>query len=298
MIKSSKGIISLLLFVFFCVFLFTFATNLRESMKASEFFRKITSLYLWANLFAMACVVAVICIGVKYGLDIYTHHGEAITIPNVKNKSFKDAQNIFDQVGLEVVVSDTGYVKSLPPGCVLEQSPEAGERVKSGHVVYLTINASKTPTLTLPDIIDNSSLREAIAKLSSMGFKLGMPKFVSGEKDWVYGVIVNGKSVVAGDKISVEDSVYIQVGNGLRDLADSVNYIDPIYIDENDLMGGDDFEEVDAPRSSTTEKKDKETSVEKKETSTEKKSETKTEAKQESKSESKSTTSDSKSSKP
>ena len=81
------------------------------------------------------------------------------------------------------------------------------------------------------------------------------------------------------------------------DLADSVNYIDPIYIDENDLMGGDDFEEVDAPRSSTTEKKDKETSVEKKETSTEKKSETKTEAKQESKSESKSTTSDSKSSK-
>lgn len=298
MIKSSKGIISLLLFVFFCVFLFTFATNLRESMKASEFFRKITSLYLWANLFAMACVVVVICIGVKYGLDIYTHHGEAITIPNVKNKSFKDAQNIFDQVGLEVVVSDTGYVKSLPPGCVLEQSPEAGERVKSGHVVYLTINASKTPTLTLPDIIDNSSLREAIAKLSSMGFKLGMPKFVSGEKDWVYGVIVNGKSVVAGDKISVEDSVYIQVGNGLRDLADSVNYIDPIYIDENDLMGGDDFEEVDAPRSSTTEKKEKETSVEKKETSTEKKSETKTEAKQESKSDSKSTTSDSKSSKP
>ena len=119
-----------------------------------------------------------------------------------------------------------------------------------------------------------------------MGFKLGMPKFVSGEKDWVYGVIVNGKSVVAGDKISVEDSVYIQVGNGLRD------------IDENDLMGGDDFEEVDAPRSSTTEKKEKETSVEKKETSTEKKSETKTEAKQESKSDSKSTTSDSKSSKP
>lgn len=264
-------------------------------MKASEFFKKITSLYLWANLFAMACVVVLICIGVKYGLDIYTHHGEAITIPNVKNKSFKDAQNIFDRVGLEVVVSDTGYVKSLPPGCVLEQSPEAGERVKSGHVVYLTINASKTPTLTMPDIIDNSSLREAIAKLSSMGFKLGMPKFVSGEKDWVYGVIVNGKSVVAGDKISVEDSVYIQVGNGLRDLADSVNYIDPIYIDENDLMGGDDFEEVDVPRSSTTEK---ESSVEKKETPTERKTETKTETKQESKSESKSSTTDSKSVKP
>ena len=81
----------------------------------------------------------------------------------------------------------------------------------------------------------------------------------------------------------------------MRDLADSVNYIDPIYIDENDLMGGDDFEEVDVPRSSTTEK---ESSVEKKETPTERKTETKTETKQESKSESKSSTTDSKSAKP
>ena len=87
-----------------------------------------------------------------------------------------------------------------------------------------------------------------------MGFKLGMPKFISGEKDWVYGVIVNGKNVSAGDKISVEDSVYIQVGNGLRDLSDSVNYIDPIYIDENDLMKADEFEEVES--SSSTERRE------------------------------------------
>ena len=276
---------SLLLFVFIYVFLFNFATNYNESMKASEFFRKITSGYLWANLIAMALVVVLICIGVKYGLDIYTHHGEAITIPNVKNKSFKDAKSMFDSVGLEVVVSDTGYVKSLPPGCILEQSPEAGERVKSGHIIYLTINASKTPTLTMPDIIDNSSLREAIAKLSSMGFKLGMPKFVSGEKDWVYGVIVNGKNVSAGDKISVEDSVYIQVGNGLRDLADSVNYIDPIYIDESDLMGGDDFEEVSPSSSSTSETRERESVTEKKKETTGEKSSSTSEKKPEPKSE-------------
>ncbi|MBO4316313.1 MAG: PASTA domain-containing protein [Prevotella sp.] len=223
-------------------------------MKASEFFRKITSGYLWANLIAMALIVVLICIGVKYGLDIYTHHGESITIPNVKNKSLKDAQNIFERVGLVVHVSDTGYVKSLPPGCVLEQSPEAGERVKSGHLVYLTVNALKTPTLTMPDIIDNSSLREAMAKLSSMGFKVGMPKFIPGEKDWVYGILVNGKNVAAGDKVSVEDSVYIQVGNGLRDASDSVNYIDPIVIDESDLMDLDDFEEVPERSSEPSEK--------------------------------------------
>ena len=115
--------------------------------------------------------------------------------------------------------------------------------MKSGRIIYLTVNATKTPTITLPDIIDNSSLREAMAKLSAMGFKLAMPEFVPGERDWVYGVTVGGRHVATGDKISVEDSLVIQVGNGMRDVADSVNYIEPIYPEEVDDEA-DDFEEV------------------------------------------------------
>ena len=214
-------------------------------MKTSEFFGKFKSGYLWGNLLAMAVLVALLVLGVKYGLDIYTHHGESLTIPNVKHKAFKDAERILDDLGIIVVVSDTGYVKTLPPDVVLEQSIEPGEHVKSGRIIYLTVNALRTPTITLPDIIDNSSLREAMAKLTAMGFKLGMPQFVPGEKDWVYAVLVNGKNVVTGDKISVEDSLVIQVGNGMRDASDSVNYIDPIYpeFDESDEI--DEFEVVE-----------------------------------------------------
>ena len=211
-------------------------------MKTSEFFGKFKSGYLWGNLLAMAVVVVLLIVGVKYALDVYTHHGESLTVPSVKHKKYKDAERILDDLGLVVVVSDTGYVKTLPPDVVLEQSIEAGEKVKSGRIIYLTVNALKTPTITLPDIIDNSSLREAMAKLSAMGFKLAMPQFIPGEKDWVYGVTVRGKNVVTGDRISIEDSVVIQVGNGLRDMSDSINYIDPIYpeIDEEDEM--DEFE--------------------------------------------------------
>ena len=122
----------------------------------------------------MIAVLALVAIGVRYGLDLYTHHGEKIVIPDVKHKSFADAENILDKAGLKVVVSDTGYVKSLPPDCILEQTPVAGKIVKSGHVIYLVIN-SDTPMLTLPDIIDNSSYRTARVKLISMGFKVGEP---------------------------------------------------------------------------------------------------------------------------
>ena len=171
-------------------------------MKTSEFFGKFKSGYLWGNLLAMAVVVVLLLVGVKYALDVYTHHGESLTVPSVKHKKYKDAERILDDLGLVVVVSDTGYVKTLPPDVILEQSIEAGEKVKSGRIIYLTVNALKTPTITLPDIIDNSSLREAMAKLTAMGFKLAMPQFVPGEKDWVYGVLVGGKSVVTGSKIS------------------------------------------------------------------------------------------------
>ena len=211
-------------------------------MNTSEFFGKFKSGYLWGNLLAMLVVATLLVVGVKYALDIYTHHGESLTVPNVKNKKFKDAERILDDMGIFVSVGDTGYVKSLPPDVVLEQSIEPGSHVKSGRIIYLTVNALTTPTITLPDIIDNSSLREAMAKLSAMGFKLAMPEFIPGEKDWVYGVTVRGKNVVTGDRISIEDSVVIQVGNGLRDASDSINYIDPIYpeIDEEEEL--DEFE--------------------------------------------------------
>ena len=82
-------------------------------MKTSEFFNKFKSGYLWGNLLAMAVVVVLLIIGVKYGLDAYTHHGESIVVPSVKHKAYKDAERILDDLGLTVVVSDTGYVKTL-----------------------------------------------------------------------------------------------------------------------------------------------------------------------------------------
>lgn len=217
-------------------------------MTTSKFFKKLFGGYMLLNLAAMAMVVVLVCLGVKFGLDIYTHHGESITVPDVRKKTFSDANFLLSERGFEVAINDTGYVRSLPPDCILEQSPEPGAKVKSGHVVYLIINSSHSPTLALPDIIDNSSIREAQAKLLAMGFKVGKPEYIPGEKDWVYGVTVRGKHIVAGDRVSIEDMLTIQVGNGQRDEEDSVNYIDAPTFDDFDEEGDvDEFHEVTEP---------------------------------------------------
>ena len=209
--------------------------------------------YVVWNLLAMAVVCLLAFLGIRYGLNTYTHHGESIAIPDVREKSTQSAIATLEGIGMAVEVVDTGYVKTLPPDCVLEQTPEAGQHVKSGHLVRLVVNAQHAPTLKLPDIIDNSSLRTAMSRLSAMGFKVGVPEFVPGEKDWVVGVKADGKPVDTGDKISVNATVVRQAGNGMVGADDSITYVDPSIdaqnYDDYEYGDVDDFEVVEAPPS-------------------------------------------------
>lgn len=216
-------------------------------MKSSDFFGKLTSKYIWLNLLAMAIVLVLLVVGAKFGIDIYTHHGEAILIPDIRHKSYADAKQILANEGLLIEVTDTGYVRTLPADCILEQSPQPGDKVKSGHVIYVIVNSGNTPTITLPDIIDNSSVREAIAKLTAMGFKVGPPQYIVGEREWVYGATVNGRHVSAGDRIPVGAVVVLQVGNGSRSASDSsIDYVEPVYNNsQGDTQGESEVDEFD-----------------------------------------------------
>ena len=215
-------------------------------MKSSDFFGKLTSKYIWLNLLAMAIVLVLLVVGAKFGIDIYTHHGEAILIPDIRHKSYADAKQILANEGLLIEVTDTGYVRTLPADCVLEQSPQPGDKVKSGHVIYVIVNSGNTPTITLPDIIDNSSVREAIAKLTAMGFKVGPPQYIVGEREWVYGATVNGRHVSAGERIPVGAVVVLQVGNGSRSADDSsIDYVEPIYNNQQEAGGENEVDEFD-----------------------------------------------------
>lgn len=218
-------------------------------MKTEEFFRKLFSRYLMGHLAAMVVVVALMCVGVKYGLDLYTHHGEGIPVPNVKGMDSEKARAIIEADGLLMVVSDSGYNRRLPAGSVLVQSPGYGAKVKEGHTVYVTVNAGASPTVTIPDIVDNCSSREAMARLRALGFKLGDPKSVTGEKDWVYGLECNGRRIANGDAVNVDQMLTLLVGNGQYD-DDQVDIdYSPIEREVEELTGDDsetdDFEEVE-----------------------------------------------------
>ena len=217
-------------------------------MNAKDFFGKVFSRYVVINLLAMAAVVILLCVGVKFGLDLYTHHGEGIMVPEIKGMTYQKARLLLEEDGLIIVVSDSGYNKTLPADCILAQTPGHGQKVKKGHVVYVTVNSPSSPTFSIPDIVDNSSLREAEAKLTAMGFLLLPPQMVTGEKDWVYGILCRGRRVSNGDRIPIDYPLTLMVGKGTFDDTEDVDYVDALYSvgaeEEGDV---DEFEEVKEP---------------------------------------------------
>lgn len=214
-------------------------------MKTKEFFGKFCSKFLIWNLIAMALVVILLIVGVNYGLDWYTHHGESIRVPNIEGMRIDKARETMEECGLEIVVTDSGYNRRLPADCVLTQNPGAGLTVKSGHIIYVTINSSNSPSVAIPDVVDNSSYREAEAKLISLGFKVLPPQYVTGEKDWVYGVSCNGRKVSTGERISIEQPLTLLIGSGQYGADEELNVVGD---DDTMMQSGDgevdDFEEV------------------------------------------------------
>ena len=202
-----------------------------------DFKKKMTSPIVWGNLLAMLIVAILTCIGIWKGMEFYTHHGESIEVPQLVGLQESDAYYKLNQLELHGVVVDSAYNKNRPAGAILEQVPTAGRKVKSGREIFLTINTERRPTTALPDIADNSSLREAQAKLTAIGFKLGPVEYVAGDRDWVYGVKSRDRNVYAGEQVPLDVPLVLQVGQGFSDLEEPVED-EEVVTDETSTADG------------------------------------------------------------
>lgn len=197
-----------------------------------DFFSFKKNRFFWLNLLAMIVVVIGAIWGTLHWLDVYTRHGQSVNVPNVKGLPLKDAENEIIKQGLNVVAVDSNYVKGMPAGAVLEQNPKENSKVKEGRTIYLTINTADVPKIVIPDIIDNSSYRQADARLRAMGFKLTAPEMIEGEKDWVYGIKYKDKQLLTGDRIPREAVLTLCIGSGDMLGTDSLLRDSTIVIEE------------------------------------------------------------------
>ncbi len=181
-------------------------------MTIKEFFSLKKNFFFWGNLLLMTALVVALIVGVFKWLDSYTRHDVSVTVPDVEGMTLGEAEALLQKCTLVAIVSDSTYNTQRPGGIVLDMTPAAGAVVKDGRTVYLTINTRRPPMREIPDLIDNSSLREAVARLQAMGFVLAENDSVEGEPEWIYGIKYDGKSLQNGDKVPTGAELVLQVG--------------------------------------------------------------------------------------
>ena len=186
-------------------------------MTVKEFYQRITGRYLWGNLLAMLLTLVVVIVGVFVFLNFYTHHGETIAVPDLRGQRTEVAMRKLEALGMRGEVVDTGYNPRELADVILDQDLEPGYQVKVNRLIRLTVNAASPRPVTLPDIADNCSLREAKMRLEILGFRLTPIRRIRGDLDWVYAVEARGKEVRKGDKLNVNIPLTLVVGDGAED---------------------------------------------------------------------------------
>lgn len=170
---------------------------------------------LWVNVVFALGFVCLLVAAFLMSLDWMTRHGKSLTVPAVTGKTLDEASRILDDGGFDVLVQDSLYFDSLPPGMVIRQVPDADEVVKVNRTVYVTINRYVPPDVEMPNL-RGYSFRNAMMVLNNMGLRLGdttyRPDFA---RNSVLEMQYNGSEIEPGTKIKMGSRISLVLGSGI-----------------------------------------------------------------------------------
>ena len=184
--------------------------------------KKASLRFILINLAAMAAVVVAAVLITFRWIDSYTEHGVAIMVPDITGMQEEEAVQILGEHHLTGVVDDYTYIKGVPVGEIISQRPAQNAKVKRGRKIYLTVSSGNQPMIAVPDVADNSSLRQAESRLRAAGFKLAPHDTIDGELDWVYGIRYNGRELQGQEKVPEGSELTLIIGGGSKEEADTL----------------------------------------------------------------------------
>ena len=91
------------------------------------------------NLLMAFAIVVVLIAGAIIFLNVVTKHNQELVVPDFTNLSVEEASVIAEEAGMRIEVTDSVFVKRMQKGAVYRQNPSAGDKVKNGRRIVLTI---------------------------------------------------------------------------------------------------------------------------------------------------------------
>ncbi len=148
-------------------------------------------------------------------LNLYTRHGQARPVPDFYGLTMEQTAKLARKSRLRYQVIDSVYTTLVPRGCVAEQSPKPGFKVKKWRNIVLTINANNPEMVAMPNLVD-LPIRQAIALIASSGLEMGQLRYRPDLSiDVVIEQLYSGKRVTEGDSLQKGSVIDLVLGKGL-----------------------------------------------------------------------------------
>ncbi|MCU0460977.1 MAG: PASTA domain-containing protein [Bacteroidales bacterium] len=162
---------------------------------------------------AILIVIGVVTILLLW-MNIYTRHGQSRPVPDFFGLTMNETEALARKSKMKYQVIDSVYTSLVPKGCVAEQNPKPGFRVKKWRNISLTVNASRPEMVAMPNLID-IPLRQANALIESSGLVIGKKYYKADlSVDMVLSQLHNGKEIASGDSLQKGSIIDLELGKG------------------------------------------------------------------------------------
>jgi beta-lactam-binding protein with PASTA domain len=167
------------------------------------------------NLGLSVVIVVVLVMLLLIWFNFYTRHGQARAVPDFFGLNMEQTVRLAKKSRLRYQVIDSVYTTIVPRGCVAEQNPKPGFKVKKWRNIILTINAFSPEMVAVPNLID-LPIRQALALIESSGLKMGESRYRPDlSVNNVIEQLYNGKRITQGDSLQKGSVVDLVLGKGL-----------------------------------------------------------------------------------
>ncbi|HEY9124317.1 MAG TPA: PASTA domain-containing protein, partial [Bacteroidales bacterium] len=133
-------------------------------------------------------------------------------VPDFSGLDLQQAEELADDYGLQIAISDSVFNIESKRGTVLDQYPRKGANVKKNRRIFLIMNAINPEKVKMPDVV-GVSLRQAVAILESQGLQVQSINYESDlAANLVLKQVFKGKIIAPGKEIYKGSSVKLILG--------------------------------------------------------------------------------------
>jgi beta-lactam-binding protein with PASTA domain len=148
-------------------------------------------------------------------LNFYTRHGQSRPVPDFIGLTMDQTIQLAKKSRLRYQIIDSVYTSEVPRGCIAEQNPVPGFKVKKRRNILLTINAYNPEMVAMPNLV-NLPKRQAIALIESAGLEMGTPRYIPDISfDVVLKQLNDGREIREGDSLQKGSVIDLVLGKGL-----------------------------------------------------------------------------------